>query len=105
MTTPGDLPEVAKEQRRVDTVFQIASGVGGEGFVARTEADMILGMVHASFVRSAVTSLARHLSRSPTLFSEETMSAINACLLPSSMRVGGLKKLQQRLVHDGADSQ
>lgn len=97
---PEDVPQVADETRRVDRVFRVASAVGGdtgEGWVARTEADMIAAMVHAGFVRTAVTSLARHLSRPSSLLGAETSAAIESCLSSSALWPEGLMRLRERM--------
>ncbi len=98
-----DVPQVEDETRRVDRVFRVASAIGGdpgEGWVARTEADMIAAMVHAGFVRSAVTSLARHLSRPTILLSSESSAAIESCLSSSALQPEGLAKLRGRMEED-----
>ena len=98
-----DVPQVADETRRVDRVFRVASAIGGdpgEGLVARTEADMIAAMVHAGFVRSAVTSLARHLSRPAVLLSAKSSVAIESCLSAAALHPEGLTKLRGRIEED-----
>ncbi len=112
---PDDTPDIALEETRVGRVFGAAriGGAAGLRLVARTEAHMIVAFATAGYVRSAVTSMVRHVLRSPEVIQEPTREAmeesffekcmsstpeaVDACFSESRLRPNGLQNLRSRI--------